>query len=134
MSFASHTSSLCSLRKGFPIPVLDIISFEQYLESADLVITGEGKIDGQTAYGKVPVGIARRAREYNIPVLAIVGDIGEGAGAIYSHGIHGIMSTVNRAMSLSEAMRNSGALLEDAAERVMRILRIGQVLGKPKGS
>ena len=114
--------------------VLDIVSFEQYLESADLVITGEGKIDGQTAYGKVPVGIARRAREYNIPVLAIVGDIGEGAGAIYSHGIHGIMSTVNRAMPLSEAMRNSGALLEDAAERVMRILRIGQVLGKPKGS
>ena len=109
--------------------MLDIVRFEDHLESTDLVITGEGAIDGQTTYGKVPVGIAKRTQAYNVPVLAIVGDIGTGAEAVYEHGIHGIMSTVNRAMPLAEAMAQSAPLLEDAAERVMRIIRIGQTLG-----
>jgi glycerate kinase len=109
--------------------MLDIVRFEDQLESTDLVITGEGAIDGQTTYGKVPVGIAKRTRAYNVPVLAIVGDIGAGAEAVYDHGIYGIMSTVNRAMPLKEAMAQSAPLLEDAAERVMRIIRIGQILG-----
>jgi glycerate kinase len=109
--------------------VLDLIRFERFLESADLVITGEGKIDEQTAYGKVPVGIARRASKRGIPVLAVVGDIGKGASAVYEHGIDGIMSTVNAAMSLKEAMARSTELLEDAAERVMRIVLIGRRLG-----
>lgn len=109
--------------------LLDIVRFEDHLESTDLVITGEGAIDGQTTYGKVPVGIAKRTRAYNVPVLAIVGDIGAGAEAVYDYGISGIMSTVNRAMPLKEAMAQSASLLEEAAERVMRIIRIGQTLG-----
>jgi glycerate kinase len=109
--------------------ILDIVRFEDHLDSTDLVITGEGAIDGQSTYGKVPVGIAKRTQRYSVPVLAIVGDIGEGAEAVYDHGIHGIMSTVNRAMPLQEAMKHSSPLLEDAAERVMRIIRIGQRLG-----
>jgi glycerate kinase len=109
--------------------MLDIVRFEDQLESTDLVITGEGAIDGQTTYGKVPVGIAKRTQSYNVPVLAIVGDIGAGAEAVYDHGISGIMSTVNRAMPLKEAMAQSAPLLQDAAERVMRIIRIGQDLG-----
>jgi glycerate kinase len=108
--------------------VLDMISFESFLDGVDLVVTGEGRIDGQTAYGKVPVGISRRAKKHGIPVLAVVGDIGEGASAVYAQGIDGIMSTVNRAMSLKEAMGNSLDLLEDAAERVMRIINIGKRL------
>jgi len=109
--------------------MLDIVRFDDHLESTALVITGEGAIDGQTTYGKVPVGIAKRAQAYNVPVLAIVGDIGAGAEAVYDHGIFGIMSTVNRAMPLKEAMAQSASLIEDAAERVMRIIRIGQTLG-----
>ena len=109
--------------------MLDIVRFEDHLESTDLVITGEGAIDGQTTYGKVPVGIAKRTQAYKVPVLAIVGDIGAGAEAVYDHGIYGIMSTVNRAMPLKEAMAQSASLIEDAAERVMRIIRIGQTLG-----
>lgn len=109
--------------------MLDIVRFEDHLESTDLVITGEGAIDGQTTYGKVPIGIAKRTQAYNVPVLAIVGDIRAGAEAVYDHGIFGIMSTVNRAMPLKEAMAQSASLIEDAAERVMRIIRIGQTLG-----
>ncbi|HDQ13890.1 MAG TPA: glycerate kinase [Sediminispirochaeta sp.] len=105
--------------------VLDAVDFENRLEETDLVITGEGRIDGQTAYGKVPVGVAKRAKKSGIPVLAIVGDIGDGVEEVYERGIDAVMSTVNRAMSLEEAMRRSTELLEDAAERAMRIVQVG---------
>jgi glycerate kinase len=108
--------------------VLDIVGFDRHMDSTDLVITGEGAIDGQSTYGKVPVGVAKRVSRYDVPVLAIVGDIGAGAENVYNFGIHGIMSTVNRAMPLKEAMAQSSELLEDAAERMMRIVRIGQIL------
>ncbi len=108
--------------------ILDIVEFEKHLGTADLVITGEGKIDGQSTYGKVPVGVAQRVKSFDLPVLAIVGDIGDDAAKVYQYGIHGIMSTVNRAMSLEEAMAGAAACLVDAAERVMRIIRIGQSL------
>lgn len=117
--------------------MLDIVGFDGHLREIDLVITGEGAIDGQSKYGKVPVGIAKRVRQPNnmrnggyIPVLAIVGDIKAGAEAVYAFGIDGIMSTVNRAMPLEEAMALSAPLLEDAAERVMRILTIGMRIGE----
>ncbi|MDK2799261.1 MAG: glycerate 2-kinase [Clostridiales bacterium] len=110
--------------------VLDVVNVDKDLPTTDLVITGEGKIDGQSVYGKVPVGVGQRAKKYNKPVLAIVGDIGDGASAVYDHGVDGIMSTVNKAMPLSEAMQRSTELLEDAAERVMRIIKIGMDIKK----
>lgn len=109
--------------------VLDVVNIDRHLPDTDLVITGEGRIDGQSIYGKVPVGVAQRVKKYNKPVLAIVGDIGEGASAVYSYGVDGIMSSVNKAMPLSEAMNRSSELLEDAAERVMRIIKIGIGIG-----
>jgi glycerate kinase len=105
--------------------VLDVVDIDQHLPTTDFVITGEGKIDAQSVYGKVPVGVGQRVKKYNLPVLAIVGDIGDGASAVYDYGVDGIMSTVNKAMPLSEAMGRSSELLEDAAERVMRIIKIG---------
>jgi glycerate kinase len=117
------------MKAGIEI-VLDCVGFDQYLQKCDLVITGEGKIDRQSVCGKVPVGVAERAKKYNLPVLAIVGDIGEGAGAVYDLGVDSIMSTVNKAMSLAEAMAEGGDLLEEAAERAMRIIKIGMALGR----
>lgn len=110
--------------------ILETLNIEQYLKDADLVITGEGKIDGQSIYGKVPVGVAKSAEKFNVPVLAIVGDIGDGASEVYEYGIDGIMSTVNRAVPLEEAIAKSSEMLEDAAERVMRIIRIGMSVMK----
>ena len=115
------------LRSGIDA-ILDLVRFDQRAESADLVITGEGAMDGSSAYGKVPVGIAKRLRGKNVQVLAIVGDIGKGASAVYEYGIDGIMSTVSRAIPLEEALAQSATMLEDAAERVMRIIRIGMNL------
>lgn len=113
-----------SLRSGIET-VLDLIGIDQYLQGADLVITGEGRIDGQSIYGKVPVGISKRAGKYNVPVLAIVGGMGEGASAVYEYGIGSIMSIVNGPMALEIAMKKSEELLEDTAERAMRIVKIG---------
>ncbi len=113
-----------SLETGIDI-VLDAVNFEKRIEDVDLVITGEGKIDGQTAYGKVPIGVARRAKVYGVPVLVIAGDIGEGIEGVYEAGIDAVMSSVNRAMSLEEAMSNSRELIIDAAERAMRMVRLG---------
>lgn len=116
-----------TLEKGIDI-VLDAVNFDERLENKDMVITGEGKIDGQTAYGKVPIGIAYRAKQKGVPVLVIAGDIGDGIEAVYEKGIDAVMSTVNRAMSLEEAMGNSRALLIDGAERAMRMIRLGMDL------
>ncbi len=116
-----------SLEKGIDI-VLDAVDFDERLEHKDMVITGEGKIDGQTAYGKVPIGISYRAKQKGVPVLVIAGDIGDGIEAVYDKGIDAVMSTVNRAMSLKEAMGNSHELLIDGAERAMRMVRLGMDL------
>ncbi|MGE4282386.1 MAG: glycerate kinase [Clostridia bacterium] len=108
--------------------VLDVVDIDKHLPTTDFVITGEGRIDGQSIFGKVPVGVGQRVKKYNLPVLAIVGDIGDGASAVYDYGVDGIMSTVNKAMPLSEAMGRSTELMEDAAERVMRIIKIGMTI------
>ena len=111
--------------------ILDIVRFDEMLEQVDIVITGEGKLDGQSKYGKVPVGVARRVRgSHEIPVIAIAGDIGAGASAVYNEGIHAVISTVDRAMPLSEALAESTRALEDAGERVMRLLQIGMGLSR----
>ncbi len=105
--------------------ILDLIDFEAVLSGTDLVITGEGRIDGQSIHGKVPIGVAARAKKRRIPVLAIVGDIGQGASAVYDYGIDALMSTVDKIMPFDEAMNRSRECLVDAAERACRILRMG---------
>ena len=111
------------LKSGIEI-VLDLIKFDNYLDGVDLVISGEGRIDGQSVYGKVPVGIAGRAKKKNIPVLVVVGDIGPKVEAVYDHGIDAVMSSVNKAMSLEEAMSRSYELLIDSSSRAMRMIKI----------
>lgn len=102
--------------------VLDIIDFESKIKDASLIITGEGAIDGQTKEGKVPVGVAKRAG--NIPVIAIVGEIREGAEIVYDLGIKSIMPICTKAMSLEESISNAAALVENASERALRFINI----------
>lgn len=105
--------------------VLDIIGFDRLLEGADLVITGEGRMDWQSAYGKVPGGVGLRCRAKGIPVVAIVGGIGEGAEKLYEFGIESIIPTVSGAMTLEEAMERAEELYRSAAERAFRMIRVG---------
>ncbi|MEL7654447.1 MAG: glycerate kinase [Bacillota bacterium] len=112
--------------------ILDITEIDKHFQNADLVITGEGRIDGQSIFRKVPVGVAARAKQYDLPVLAITGGIGKGAESCYKHGIDSIMSIVNGPMLLSEAMDKAEELTADAAERAFRIMRMGMNLKNSK--
>ncbi|SMB91836.1 glycerate kinase [Thermanaeromonas toyohensis ToBE] len=113
-----------TLRRGIEL-VMETVNLEGILAAgADLVITGEGEINRQTAYGKVPTGVAKVAGKYGIPVVALVGSIGEGAEAVYEHGIKAYMSIVPRPVPLSYCLENAATLLLDAAERLIRLLTV----------
>lgn len=110
--------------------VLDTIQFEKLLEGVDLVVTGEGRVDWQSAYGKVLSGIGHVCKKKRIPVVAIAGGMGEGFSDIYDHGICAIMPLVNRPMELSDAMTDSETLFYDAAWRMFRLIQIGMKISK----
>ncbi|HWQ74820.1 MAG TPA: glycerate kinase [Syntrophomonas sp.] len=110
------------LRPGLDL-VLDILQFDALLSAGpDLIITGEGEINGQSLYGKVPVGVARRARKYGIPVLAIAGSIGADAEQVYVEGITALMSIAPGPITRQESMTRAAELVADAAERAMRLM------------
>ncbi|HEY5560264.1 MAG TPA: glycerate kinase [Clostridiaceae bacterium] len=111
------------LKSGIDI-VIETTAFEEKLKDADLVITGEGMIDYQTQYGKTPYGVAKLAKKYDIPVIAIAGGIGENAEELYSKGFDSIFSIVDKPMSLEHAIENCDLLLQNTAERIMRLLKI----------
>jgi glycerate kinase len=109
--------------------ILEVVGLEEILrEGVDLVITGEGEINRQTLYGKVPVGVARLAKKYNVAVIAIVGSIGQGAEDVYQEGIEAMMTIVNGPISLAEAMAKTGDLVAEATARVMRLVKVGMDL------
>ena len=108
--------------------MIDASNLEEKLKGADLVISGEGRIDEQTAYGKTPMGVAERAKKENIPVILIGGEIRIGGKILYEKGVDALISSVDRVSSLSEVMKNSRQALMDASERAMRLVKIGCLL------
>ena len=111
-----------TLRPGVEI-VLDAVGFADIVRDADFVITGEGRTDFQTAFGKAPVGVARVAKEFGVPVFCLSGGLGEGADDVLAHGIDATLSICERPMALEECMRTGGALIESGAARLCRIIR-----------
>lgn len=107
------------LKRGIDV-VIEHSSLRQHLTDANLVITGEGQIDYQTASGKTPMGIAEEARKFNVPTIAFAGSIGKGIEQLYEVGIESVHSIVNGPMSLEEAMERAPELLEQASEQLMR--------------
>lgn len=105
--------------------VLDLIDFDSLLDGVDLVVTGEGRMDWQSAFGKVPSGVGMRAKRNGIPVVAIVGGMGRGCETLYDHGIESIITTVNGPMELSEAIGRAEELYRGAAVRMFRFLKLG---------
>jgi len=108
--------------------VLDLIKFDTLLSGVDLVITGEGRMDWQSAFGKVPSGIGMRCHKKGIPAIAIVGGMGIGAEKIYDFGIESIITTINGAMDIQEALDQAAQLYRGAALRTFRMLAAGMKL------
>lgn len=107
------------MKRGVDV-VLEYTKLEDELENADLVITGEGKVDSQTIFGKTALGVAQLAKSNNVPTIIIAGSIGEDIEALYDHGVVSINSIINRPMTLKEAVDNADGLLTSCAEQVVR--------------
>ena len=102
--------------------VLDVTGFEEELKDADLVLTGEGRIDGQSVQGKVLYGIGTRAKEKGVPVIAIGGAVREDSEALLDYGITSMFSIANGPMSLEYAMENGSNLIYQITKNVMRVV------------
>lgn len=125
LGFAFMTFLGGKLQSGIEL-ILDKISIEKSIMEADLVITGEGKIDSQTVMGKAPIGIARLAKKHNKPVIAFSGCVTRDASVCNSHGIDAIFPIVRSACTLEEAMDCDNAYnnMADCAEQVMRLWQV----------
>lgn len=108
--------------------VLDLVRFDERLEGVDMVVTGEGRTDWQSCFGKVMQGVGMRAKAKGIPVLGLSGSLGKNALDICEYGISSIMTTVNSPMSLDEAMDNAEALYYEGAVRMFKFVKTGMTL------
>jgi len=116
-----------TLKPGIDI-ILEATHFRDKVSSASLVITGEGYLDAQTISGKAPSGVARVAKQYGVPVIAIAGGVADDADVVYEHGIDAFMDIVPYPMQLEEAIKRGEYLIERAAARIARMLQVGQQL------
>lgn len=108
------------LEKGIDM-MMETVNFHEQIKDADLIITGEGRMDKQTGYGKTVYGVIKAAKLQGIPVIGICGSIGDGVEELYSEGLTAVFSIINRPMSLQEAMEETYELLTSTAENIMRL-------------
>lgn len=122
--------ALCGaeIRSG-PSLVLELLRFEEYLEAADLVLTGEGKVDRQIEFGKAISGVAMLAEKHTVPVVAFAGSLEEEQADLVERGISAVVPIAPGPIEEAAAMAQAGELLQAAAERAMRLLVLGRGLG-----
>ena len=118
-----------NLRKGVDI-VLDFVELDKALVNANLVITGEGQLDFQTIYNKAPIGVAKRAKKLDIPVIAISGSLGKNFSVVHNHGIDAASPITSKPMTLEEACKNAPELISSATEQALRYMKIGAYVFK----
>ena len=104
--------------------ITELLQLEKHIKEAQLVVTGEGRIDAQTLHGKTIMGIASLAKKNSVPVLVFTGSIGPGISEIYDRGVTAIFSIVNKPMSLETAIKNAAQLLRASATNVFTSLNI----------
>ncbi len=115
------------LRPGVDI-VTRAVGLAEAVRDADLVITGEGRIDGQTAHGKTPIGVARVAQRFGKPVIGIAGCLTDEAGEVHGHGIAAVFSVLDRSCTVQEALANAERNLRVAARNIAAVLALGAAL------
>lgn len=123
LGFAARGLLKASFRPGIEL-VAELSGLAEAVLGADLVITGEGRMDAQTLHGKTPVGVARVARAAGVPVIALAGSLGEGYQALYQAGIEAAFSLAPGPISLEQAMRGAAAELEARAVDIARLWRL----------
>jgi glycerate kinase len=115
------------LRPGIEI-VMEAVGLEDTVKDADLVITGEGRIDSQTIHGKTPIGVARMAKRYGKPVIGIAGCLASDASVVHGHGIDAVFSVLSKACTLDEALASAAVNVRTASRNIAAILKLAQAL------
>lgn len=123
MGYAALAFLRATLKPGIQV-VMEQVGFEQKLSGADLVLTGEGCLDGQSLSGKTPIGVASLAHEHGIPVVVMAGQLGEGWHEAYRHGVTAAFSLADGPMTLDAAIQQTPSLLSDRCEAVVRLLAV----------
>ncbi len=113
------------LRPGIEI-VMDAVNLSDVLKDADLVITGEGRIDSQTIHGKTPIGVARCAKQYDLPVIGIAGCLSSDCGVVHAHGIDAVFAVVNKSTDLATALKEAAANVELTSRNIAQIYSMGK--------
>jgi len=111
------------LARGFDL-VAETVQLEEKIRNVDLVITGEGKMDSQTQYGKTPFGVAHLAQKHNKPVIGVAGTLEQGADILYEHGFNVIMPILDKPGDLAYALAHGERLIEQTGERIARWLKL----------
>ncbi|ASV56664.1 Glycerate kinase [Lelliottia jeotgali] len=127
MGAALYAFCGAELRQGIEI-VTDALHLDKHVANADLVITGEGRIDSQTIHGKVPVGVAKVAKRYNKPVIGIAGSLTADVGVVHQHGIDAVFSVIYTVCTLEEALENAEENVRMAARNIAAVLKVGMSL------
>lgn len=125
MGAAARVFLNATLKSGIDI-VLEAVNLEEALRDADLVITGEGRMDSQTVGGKAPVGVARIAKKYDIPVIGIAGVLGDGVEAVHQHGIDAVFSILPALAPLAEVLDRGEQNLYACARNIACAIKLGQ--------
>lgn len=122
-AFLAYTNAV--LESGIKI-ILEETNLEYFIKDADLVITGEGRLDGQTVFGKAPIGVAKIAKKYNKPVLAFAGAVTDDATLCNEHGIDAFFPILRKIQTLQDAMAPSVARenMTATVEQVFRLMKI----------
>jgi glycerate kinase len=113
-----------NMRSGIDI-IMDAIGLEEAMQGATLVITGEGRLDQQTINGKAPVGVARLAQRYHVPVIGLAGILGEGVEVVHQHGLEAVFSILPRLAPLETVLEQGEENLRYAAQNLARVYRLG---------
>lgn len=113
------------LQPGVEI-VTEALRLAEAVQGADLVVTGEGRIDSQTIYGKTPVGVARVAKRFHVPVIALAGGMTVDYGVVHQHGLDAVFSVLNRVQTLPEALEKAGENICVTARNVAAVWKIGR--------
>lgn len=112
-----------ALRPGINI-VMDAVNLAEVVKDADLVITGEGRIDSQTIHGKTPVGVARAAKQYDVPVIGIAGSLAKDCAVVHDHGLDAVYSVVLGATDLPTALKEAAFNVEMTSRNIAATLRV----------
>ena len=125
LGFAARALLGASFRPGIEV-VAELSRLADAVRGADLLITGEGRLDAQTLHGKTPLGVARIARAANVPVIALAGSLGEGYQQLYEAGISAAFSLVSGPTTLEQACADAAALLQTRTADIARLWQIAR--------